>query len=303
MSAETWSIGEALSWASSLLLNESQIAMQETEHRQSILRSEAEMLLQWAGSWNRVQLLSRLSEPIPAGVAERFAEAVRDRANSIPLQYITGSAGFYGREFAVDEGCLIPRPETEWLVETAKEWITNHHRNAAVVDVGTGSGAIAVTLKLECPGIQMRAVDVSEAALNIAQRNAKSFGAEVSFHYGDGIELVRSGNIQFNVLVTNPPYIPTGELDSLDIEVRDFEPKTALDGGVEGLDFYRRLIEMGQGVFAPGSAALFAEVGAGQAEVVSRSFKESGKWNGWHFWTVADLRGIERIVAGSRGVI
>lgn len=268
--------------------------------RQSILRAEAEMLLQWAADWTRSELLSRLSDPVEPDILRAFQKGVRDRVNGIPLQYITGSAGFYGREFTVKEGCLIPRPETEWLVETAKEWIHEHHQKAVVMDVGTGSGAIAVTLKLECPYIQMHAVDVSTDALQMARRNAEVLHAPVFFHHGDGITLLRERCVPVNVLVSNPPYIPSNDVNNLEDEVKNFEPHAALDGGQDGLDFYRSFIETGDHMFASGPAALFMEVGAGQAQGVSDWFTESDKWKGWKFWTVPDLRGIERVVAGFR---
>lgn len=313
-----------------------------------LARNEAQWLLEWVTGWNRTTLLVSLQDGISDPVWERFWEAIQRRVNGEPLQYITGEAAFFGRTFHVEPGCLIPRPETELLSEAAITYIRSGHGKSdhdgldlapapkahfqragegrqtpatvRVADLGTGSGALAVTIALECPQARVWAVDVSADALRLARANATALGAaqSVTFVQDDGIEWLASLtsatgvpdavvpsaiHVQngLHILVSNPPYIPSEDIQSLDVDVRDYEPRLALDGGSDGLDFYRRLAALGQGVFAPGPAALFLEVGSGQAQDVKALFTAANAdFSGWTFDVLRDLQGIERVVRGVR---
>lgn len=321
-------------------------------------QADADLLMEWATGWSRTRILTSGADALPPEAANRLREAVAQRRRGVPVQYITGQAGFYGRLFAVREGCLIPRPETEVLAEAAIDWITTHAPTAHIVDLGSGSGALAVTLALECPQARVTALDVSPEAVAITEQNALRLGANISVMQTDGFAWLaaqaaspgggRTAAEETNaggqappaaaqrrvvqVLVSNPPYIPSAVIEELDAEVRDFEPILALDGGADGLDPYRRLADLGDAVFSPvGPVALFLEVGDDQADAVTQLFTngtepnrdpnarlsrdaaiESSRganaddggpqcrWPGWRFWDIADLRGVRRIVAGVR---
>lgn len=298
--------GDALRWVSSFLCDHAAGASWQTlpaSEREKAARAEAETLLLWASGRTRLQVLTGLADPLPDAVQSALRAAVLRRAEGEPLQYITGEAPFYGRVFAVRCGCLIPRPETELLVDRAIAWLRAHRPSSRVCDLGAGSGVIAVTLALEVPEAQVWAVDVSEEALAIAEENARRLGTTVRFARCDGLAWLRgaAGPPPPHLLVSNPPYIPTADLAGLAPEVRDWEPREALDGGPDGLAFYRALADAGPGVFDPsGPAALFLEVGMGQAEVVMALFRDGGRWEGWRFDAEPDLRGVLRVVWGER---
>jgi release factor glutamine methyltransferase len=280
------------------------------DERRRTARYEAEVLLCFVTGWTHLEMLTRLSSHVPDDVLHRFHEVLNQRLSGKPLQHITGAAPFYGRLFQVRPGCLIPRPETEVLVEHATLWIQRHAPGARVLDLGTGSGAIAITIALECPQTHVVAVDISKAALSIARENAMAFGAHVDFVLADGIQSLQAlangadsaVDAKIHVFVSNPPYIPTHEVETLDDEVRLHEPRIALDGGQDGLDYYRDIAKIGEGFFATGRCALFYEVGAGQAEDVIRLYQVEHQdlWPNWRFEVIPDLRGIGRVVFGER---
>lgn len=194
-----------------------------------------------------------------------------------PLQYIRGRVEFFGREFFVDDRALIPRPETEIVVETA---MARAPRGGRVVDVGTGSGCIAVTLALERPDLRVFAVDLSPAALALARRNAGSLGADVRFAASDVLAATRGA---FDLVVSNPPYIPWADVETLATEVRDHEPRIALTPGPRGTEMIERIIA------EAGEAAVILEIGLGQLPLIG-AVEE----------VVKDLAGIDRVVVLSR---
>jgi release factor glutamine methyltransferase len=307
----SWTVREAITWAASFLHNafnqmSGTYASSPVEEQNRTVHYEAMTLLERASGWSRTQLLVGGTKQLPEEIADRYQHLVAQRASGEPLQYILGEAWFCGRPFVVRPGVLIPRPETEILAEQAYTWISGHVPNASVCDIGTGSGCLAVTVALECPKTTVYAVDVSEAALAIAEENVAQHRADVRLVHADGIEWLASQDrmqeAPVNVLVSNPPYIPTEDVDELDVEVRDWEPRLALDGGPDGLDFYRALSQLGDGIFAQGPAALFLEVGEDQAPDVIELFTEAYAelWTGWTFTAVEDLRGILRVVEGWR---
>lgn len=320
MATFTTTVGSTMKWIVTELAR-ARVGSQwltDTE-RDHVLRGEAEALLLWGTGWSRARLVSSLSEELAQPLVSQLEEAVAQRCQGLPLQYVTGQAAFYGRLFAVRSGCLIPRPETEILADLAVDWISRHQPQAIVADVGTGSGILAVTIQLECPQTSVYAIDLSGDALDIARDNAERLGPrKLHWVHDDGLRWLRAaqpgtgadatgsssaGNI--NVIVSNPPYIPSADVEQLDEEVRLYEPRLALDGGEDGLDLYRGFSQLGDTVFSPGPAALFLEVGAGQAEDVLHLFTQGeieavNLWPGWHFAVQADLRGLGRIVWGER---
>jgi len=208
-------------------------------------------------------------------VDEHLIDAqLRRRRAGEPLQYIRGRCDFYGREFLVDDRVLIPRPETELLVEQA---IARAPRGARVVDAGTGSGCIAVTLALERPDLRVVAVDISVAALAVAKRNRDRLGARVAFAASDLLDAVRD----VDLVVSNPPYIPAADIETLQTEVKDHEPRAALTPGPRGTEIIERLLRSG--------LPSIIEIGYGQLEAIRERVDEA----------VDDLAGIPRVVISS----
>lgn len=276
------------------------------EERRHTARQEAQTLLEWGLGWSAIRIWTSLHDVVPDGVKERIEAAIQQRLAGRPLQFITGQAAFYGRQFHVEPGCLIPRPETEILVQTAIRWITMHKPSATVYDIGCGSGILAATVALECPKTTVHAVDISPSAIRIAQHNFARFQASVCTHLADGIAILRSiadGQIPpIDALLSNPPYIPSSDIRSLADEVVLHEPTLALDGGQDGLDYYRAMVHIGDGMFTPNNpAALFWEIGIGQHEEIIGMFKRAKSlWPNWGFTAELDLRGIPRVIIGLR---
>jgi release factor glutamine methyltransferase len=188
-----------------------------------------------------------------------------------PIQYVAGAWEFYGREFLLTRDTLIPRPETEGLVERVIEaWNRSGREKGSFLDIGTGSGAIAVTLAAELPSVKVIATDISPAALAVARENARRHGAggRVAFLCGDATSALKRGD-RFDVVVSNPPYVSEGEWSSLPAEVRDFEPPGALLGGTDGLSVLRRLAAAAGEILAP-RGELWCEIGESQGESVRR---------------------------------
>jgi release factor glutamine methyltransferase len=231
------------------------------------------------------------------GDAERagFDERIRRRGGREPLQRIRGAQEFFSREFGVDASVLVPRPETETLVEAAL--VRARGIDAPVIlDVGTGSGAIAVTLALELPKARVFATDVSPGAIDAARANARRLAAAVEFRRGD-LAAPFAGE-RFDLIVSNPPYVASGEIAALAPEVRDHEPRTALDGGVDGLEVYRRLAAS-VGEVLEGDGGIIVEIGFGQSDRVGALFAAAGYRVSR---TDRDLAGIERVLTIERDV-
>ncbi|MDO3412132.1 peptide chain release factor N(5)-glutamine methyltransferase [Saccharibacillus sp. CPCC 101409] len=241
------------------------------------------------------QYVMALREPFPVLSRERWENAITRKGDGEPAQYILGDQEFYGFTFEVTPEVLIPRPETELLVEAV---LTRAERlwpdgRASVLDVGTGSGAIAVSLKLLRPELEVTASDISPGALAVAQRNAQRLGADAAFREGSLLEPFAGQS--FDILVSNPPYIPAADIEELQPEVRDFEPRGALDGGPDGLWPYREMMK--QLDLLSGDPRLIAfELGMGQADEVADMLRKRGSWSTVE--TVYDLAGIGRHVIG-----
>lgn len=256
-------------------------------------RRDVAVLARHLLGWDAAAWLTRQREPVSDAVAAPLLQLVARRMQGEPVAYLTGEREFYGRLFRVSSAVLIPRPETELLVERALAAI-DARGDISVVDVGTGSGCIAVTVALERPGVQVLATDVSRDALEVAQANAARLGA------GQRVRFVHSTLTgpadAVDVIVSNPPYIPERDRDRVMRDVRDFEPVGALFGGDDGLSVIRRLVGRARGTLRPDGAILM-EVGAGQAAAVLELLDAAGFVG---LRTTSDLAGIARVVEGVR---
>lgn len=254
-------------------------------------RLEAEWMLCAATGLDRVGLYLNFEKPLNGAELSSYRAMVARRAKREPLQHILGSQEFCGIEFEVTRDVLIPRHDTETLVTEALARVPGA---GAVLDIGTGSGCIAVALAKHLPDAKVTATDVSEAALAVARRNAERAGVNVEFLRGSLLEPVAGRH--FDLIVSNPPYIPTADIAGLEPEVRDFEPIGALDGGKDGLDAYRSLVPSAVSCLNPGGW-LVVEVGKGQAVAVRELF-ENNTFKEIIF--ASDPAGIERVVGGMR---
>lgn len=261
---------------------------------------EAELMLRHCLGWDRTKLLISMSETIPADVRDELAELCERRRGREPLQYMFGTQEFYGRPFHVRPGVLIPRPETEILVEQVlirADELWPSDASLQVADIGTGSGAICITLACERPHWQISTVDLSPDATVIARENAERLKAQVRFLQGDLVQPLLDRGEKLDILVSNPPYIPSRDVDELDEEVKAFEPRLALDGGADGLDCYRRLCQALPQLLKETALVAF-EVGIYQAKDVAGLLMASGVIDRTEI--VPDLAGIERVVIGIR---
>jgi release factor glutamine methyltransferase len=258
-------------------------------------RLDAELLLALVLATDRVGVYLRFDRPLERAEVDAYRELIRRRAEGEPVAHLTGRREFWSRSFVVSADVLVPRPETELVVERALTLAGGRERALRVLDLGTGSGAVAVALALELPNAAITAVDVSPAAVAIAERNAAAHGVagRVRVVVSDWTAAL-APDACFDLVVSNPPYVPSTAIDALAPEVRR-EPRVALDGGVDGLDAYRRIVVEAARLLAPGGA-LVCEVGAGQASAVGGLFGAAGFAGVGAF---ADLAGIERVVAGT----
>jgi release factor glutamine methyltransferase len=263
-------------------------------HRVSNARMTAEVLLAHLLSVTREYLHTHDDRVLTPEDNEALETAIYDRVSGVPLQYIVGKQEFYGRYFHVNPSVLIPRPETEFIIETVlgiyATW--GQTPRCRILDVGTGSGCIGVTLSLEIPRAEVFAGDISEEAVRVARRNASVLNANVSFFCTDLMDGIGG---QFDFIVSNPPYVAPGELNRLQREVRDHEPHVALFGGLE---IYNRLIQ-GAGTHLHAEGYLVAEIGLGMEEPVLNLFGR--EWE--KLPTKTDLQGIPRTIIAkySRG--
>lgn len=263
-----------------------------------------EMLLQHLLGWSRTRLLLNWQEPFPAELELTWQKMLSRRAGGEPVQYIIGSEGFYGLTFRVTPDVLIPRPETEILVQEIvnrgrRLWPTGLSEPPLLADIGTGSGAIPISLAVQCPLWRVAAADISPKALQIAGENAAAngVGERVRLYEGDLLEPLVQHGVAPDILVSNPPYIPSGDIGELQREVRDYEPHLALDGGDDGLDFYRRLAA-GMKELPRLPRLVGFEVGMGQARDVATMLNELGAYTTVDI--IRDLSGIERHVLAER---
>ena len=257
-------------------------------------RHDAALLARWVLRWSQTDWLTRQGDAPPADFAERLGAAIDRRARHEPVAYIVGRQEFWGLSFDVTPAVLIPRPETELIVEAASA-VLHDVASPRVADVGTGSGCLAITIALESPTAQVLAIEVSEAALAVARDNARALGASrVDFWRGAFLP----GLIPpLDLVVANPPYVAERDRAALPAEVRDFEPPQALFGGPDGLLVIRALVPAAAAALAPGGW-LVMEIGAGQSDDVARLVEETGALRLHHIRP--DLQGIPRVVVARR---
>lgn len=261
----------------------------------------AEILLQHVLGWTRSELFLNWQEPFPEEREQAWQVLLARKAAGEPVQYLTGEQEFFGLPFHVTSAVLIPRPETEILVQ---EILVRGRRlwpdgEPVLADVGTGSGAISIAVAVHAPRWKVMSVDISAEALEVARGNAVRNGVSerVTLVQGDLLEQwIREGAL-IDILVSNPPYIPTGELGGLQREVKDYEPYAALDGGEDGLAFYRRLVD-GMRSLPRLPRLVGFETGMGQARSVAALLEASGGFG--LIEIVKDLAGIERHVLAER---
>ena len=254
---------------------------------------DAEILLAHVLGWRRLNLYVDSEKVLPLEKILRFNELITQRLKKFPVAYLTGAKEFMGLAFAVNESVLIPRPETEILTELVGEYLRELGGEVTFADLGAGSGAICISILKFVKSARTCAVDVSAEALNVAKFNAQKFHVKdrIKFFQGD-LFAPLEGKI-FNAIVSNPPYIPTNELETLQAEVRR-EPSIALDGGEDGLNFYRRIISDAPRFLTDGGL-LAVEVGINQSTAVKKLFEAA---NFIDVEIFKDLAGIERVVAG-----
>ncbi len=220
---------------------------------------------------------------------------VERRSTGEPMQLIAGETEFYGLPFVVDRAVLIPRPETEQLVEVTIS-LAQRFARPRIIDVGTGSGAIAVALACKLAGASFKATEISPDALAVARENAKRNGVRNRVHFIEGDLLAPVAGEQFEIVVSNPPYVPERDRASLSVEVRDYEPAQAIFAGEDGLEVYLRLIPAAFSVLVPGGF-IALEIGYGQSDAVRRPLAESGFAE---IEFAADLQGIPRVASAKR---
>jgi len=319
MNKKTWTVLEIIDWSRNYL------AEKGFENG----RLETELLLGHALSLPRIELYLNFERRMSESELARYKALLKRRLVGEPVQYVTGTAAFMFSEFEVNPAVLIPRPETEALTEVALRMVGGTMKGAgprdaagsvtrpsglesapkaggsvtesgvSVADIGTGSGVIAVTIAQKCLLATVYATDSSAAALEVARRNAErtGVGERIMLLEGPLFEPLREAGLSghLSMIVSNPPYVPSGEIDDLQPEVRDFEPRAALDGGPDGLDYLRKIAQDGPTFLRPGGA-LVLEVGDGQAEAV-RAMLEASLTD---VEVLRDYAGRDRIVTGRR---
>ena len=247
---------------------------------------------------DRVFLYTHSDDDLDDGVKKRFFDAISSRSSGMPVQYITGRQEVMSLEFNVNSHVLIPRHDTEVLVETVMAFAENCRPSGhalQILDIGTGSGCIAVSLAYYIENCHVTAVDISEEAIKTAYENSEINGVKhkIDFKRSNLFESLKGE--RFDIIVSNPPYIPAGDIGGLQKEVKDFEPLTALDGGEDGLNFYRAIIAEAPDFLKPDGLIAF-EVGYNQAGAVLEMLRDCFYGVG----TVKDLGGIDRVVYGRR---
>jgi release factor glutamine methyltransferase len=258
-------------------------------------RLDAETLLLHLIGKNRAWLLTHLDDSLGGCTSIGFSQRIERRLAGEPIQYITGECEFYGLPFRVNKDVLIPRPETEHLVEKVLELATRFER-PRIVDVGTGSGAIAIALAHSLPTAQVTATDLSNAALSVARGNAELNGVAERVRLLEGDLLAPVAGEQFEFVVSNPPYVADRDRETLAIEVREYEPDLALFAGNHGLDIYKRLTRLAYDAVAAGGYVLF-EIGHGQAAAIASLFSSAG-FRDIQF--TPDLQSIDRVITARR---
>ncbi|WP_035426944.1 MULTISPECIES: peptide chain release factor N(5)-glutamine methyltransferase [Sediminibacillus] len=283
MTAQRRTINEALRWAS--------LFLQQHDREPRV----AEILLQYHTGLERAGFLAAQRELLQKETDDQFTADVKAHGETgIPVQHLIGTESFYGREFYVDKHVLIPRPETEELVLGVLEYAREFgEKPIRLVDAGTGSGVIAITLKLEKPSWQVAATDISEQAVQVAEQNAARLGAEVQFYLGDFLQPIIDRREKVDIIVSNPPYISYQDKASLDDTVKNFDPALALFAENEGLAAYRQIIDQAGSILS-GRGLIAFEIGHQQGEQVAGLLRS--KFPGASVEIKKDINGKNRMV-------
>lgn len=266
---DTWTIQKLLNWVTEYLTTKGIEAP----------RLSAEMLLSHVLELKRIELYTQFDRPVSPEQRDRLRELVKRAGQDEPVAYLTGKTEFYSLALEITRDCMIPRPETELLVQRAIEFLRTRDGVQFVLDLCTGSGCIAVAVAKNVPGARIIATDISDAALAVAARNVEKhqLAERITLLCGDLFEpLVQPLDVdKFDLIVCNPPYVSSEEYDNLDKNVKDYEPRLALHAGVDGLDVYRRIVEKVDQFLKPG-AALMLEIGYAQGPAVTGLLEQTG---------------------------
>lgn len=285
--AEVWTVRRVLAWAAEDL----------KKRGVNTPRLDVELLLGKVLGLDRIGLVLDPSRPLAKPELAGYRELHQRRRAGEPVAYLLGVREFYGRAFRVDRRVLIPRPDTESLVEVGLERTRARSLSARVLDLCTGSGCVAVSLARERPTTRVMGADISSDALAVAAENALRLGAiNCGFVVSDLFAAFTSGRDRFELITANPPYIPEGQLPSLDVDIRAYEPKLALTGGADGLEVVRRIVAEAPRLLAE-HGVLAVEIGWDQGEPVRALFAAGGYQA---IETRRDYGGNERVVSGER---
>lgn len=268
----------------------SELIRKSAERLKENPRFEAELIVMKALDISRIQLITEGKRPVEDGKVKTVLEMLRRRGKGEPLQYILGETEFMSLEFYTERGVLIPRADTETLVQTV---IGRVSENDKIFDACSGSGCVGISIAYYCPRSRVDMADISPAALKLAEKNARRNNVS------DRVKIFKMDIIKecpkekYDIIVSNPPYIETDVIETLDVSVKDYEPRAALDGGADGLAFYRRMVEIAPEILKSGGSAAF-EIGFNQGRsvpsVMSKSFEDVK--------VIKDLCGNDRVVVG-----
>ena len=269
----------------------------ELEKISNTPRLDVELFLQKVlGGVDRIYIHMNLNKELTKEQFEQFIKYINDRVNGRPVAYIVGNREFMGLDFFVKEGVLIPRPDTETLVEEIIELSKNKSGEINILDIGTGSGAITVSLAKYIENSKVMSFDISDIPLEVGKINAinNNVDEKIEFVKSDVFSAIKDTDIKFDIIVSNPPYIPKKDIQTLHTQVKDYEPYNALEGGEDGLDFYRQITQESV-KYLKQEGILAYEVGHDQAEDVSKIMKCYGYDR---IYTKKDIQGIDRVVIG-----
>jgi len=289
MAQSVWTIAQLLTWTTDFF----------REHGIENPRLDAEVLLGAVLGKDRMYLYVHFDEPLEPAELARYRSHVRERAGHVPLAYVLGRREFMGLDFRVTRDTLIPRPDTELLVQCAVDFLRARAAEGgdehSIADIGTGTGAIALSVLHYTEGTRADAVDISPAAAEVARENAERLGLaeRIEVHVGD-LTAPLAGH-SYDVILSNPPYIPTADISGLMPEVRSYEPHLALDGGMDGLNIYRRLMADAPALLKEGGA-IAVEVGIDEAAAIAALAMAHPRIVRTEI--LKDLAGIERVVVG-----
>ncbi|MBU5293104.1 peptide chain release factor N(5)-glutamine methyltransferase [Anaerosalibacter bizertensis] len=264
---------------------------------------ESIIILSYLQNVDKSYIYTHGDKEIPEEIVDKFLNFIEKRKKGYPLSYILKEKEFYGLDFYIEEGVLVPRPDTEILVEWIINKVNNEFKDKPlnVVELGTGSGCIASTLAYYLKNIKVFAVDIDEVALKVANINRDNLNLNdrVSFYKGDLFNGISSLQLEgkIDIIVSNPPYIPTNAIPELQIEVREYEPKKALDGGEEGLLFYKKIVPESKKYLKSGGILAF-EIGYDQGIKVKKLLEKNGFKD---ISIIKDFQGLDRVVVGRLG--